>query len=362
MDWMDWLDLQLHSYCFVNRHLVTVSDSKVIVLACSCDESKKDFLKSISFHYVGEPDAFTQLITSQFPDCLHLKVASELIPTIDKVNNIDPFEINSYIVEDDHEYAKAIDSDNDSLPDFVVDMIATHNALQESSIRSVFVRPVSYELFKWETTLQQRRIYRLYKELSSSFLPDGTLALVPPGDPCNVCGGPMTSVVGEDGLKPLFLLADSVNVTVSAALSYYPIDDQFLSVMEEVRAGAVLQCCPEKLLLVRRKAPIMHDFLISLPKESVANEVNGLLLEMESRIGWIIGKDPHRLPYVTEEAQLDFSFLPNWPVLNERGAYAKDVSSSKKVSKDCRKDYRGHPSLMPGIFTLHCMHGIVFVT
>ena len=51
------------------------------------------------------------------------------------------------------------------------------------------------------------------------------------------------------------------------------------------------------------------------------------------------------------------SFFPSLPKLRRRRCYAADVDVKDTF---CTKVYRGHPSLMPGLFTLLCPHGILF--
>ena len=49
------------------------------------------------------------------------------------------------------------------------------------------------------------------------------------------------------------------------------------------------------------------------------------------------------------------SFFPSLKVCRKRKVYSADGSSSSQAV--CTKKNRGHPSLLPGIFTLYCQHG-----
>ena len=50
------------------------------------------------------------------------------------------------------------------------------------------------------------------------------------------------------------------------------------------------------------------------------------------------------------------SFFPSLPRVQKRRCYSADVDAKETL---CTKLYRGHPSLMLGIFTLLCPHGII---
>ena len=49
------------------------------------------------------------------------------------------------------------------------------------------------------------------------------------------------------------------------------------------------------------------------------------------------------------------SFFPSLPRIRRRRYYSADVEAK---DAHCTKLYRGHPSLMPGLFTLLCPHGM----
>ena len=50
------------------------------------------------------------------------------------------------------------------------------------------------------------------------------------------------------------------------------------------------------------------------------------------------------------------SFFPSLPKVRKWRYYSADVEAKDSL---CTKLYRGHPSLMPGLFTLLCPHGII---
>lgn len=50
------------------------------------------------------------------------------------------------------------------------------------------------------------------------------------------------------------------------------------------------------------------------------------------------------------------SFFPSLEKCRERGKFQMD---KKRTAGRCNKEYVGHPSLLPGIFTIFCQHGKV---
>ncbi|XP_066282552.1 uncharacterized protein [Branchiostoma lanceolatum] len=53
----------------------------------------------------------------------------------------------------------------------------------------------------------------------------------------------------------------------------------------------------------------------------------------------------------------DLSFFPALPCVRDRGKYVAD-GKRNAGGKVCKKSSGGHPSLLPGLFLLHCEHGI----
>ncbi|XP_053402535.1 uncharacterized protein LOC123544018 isoform X2 [Mercenaria mercenaria] len=62
---------------------------------------------------------------------------------------------------------------------------------------------------------------------------------------------------------------------------------------------------------------------------------------------------------VTYHPDDELSFFPSLLKYRNRGHFEKDVSRVKR-NEQCSKKYAGHPSLLPGVFTLFCPHGICY--
>ncbi len=145
--------------------------------------------------------------------------------------------------------------------------------------------------------------------------------------------------------------------SVSPVCHFFPASDPFLEIMRELKNGLDIRKNPEKLHALQTLSPIVFRLIVELPSGIIPKELISLfdLLQLKSKV---ICVESHQLqPVPADDKTEKFSFMPNWPVLTERGRYKQDGVKSGK-HEDCNKAYRGHPSLMPGIFILYCEHGI----
>ena len=53
----------------------------------------------------------------------------------------------------------------------------------------------------------------------------------------------------------------------------------------------------------------------------------------------------------------ELAYFPCLSTVRQRGSYSSDKANYKQKEKLCTKQSHGHPSLLPGIFTLYCQHG-----
>lgn len=145
--------------------------------------------------------------------------------------------------------------------------------------------------------------------------------------------------------------------SVSPVCSYFPNSAAFLHLMSKLKDGEDIRKDPQNLLQLQALAPVIFALLSNIQTMPPVELLN-LFDHLKSFVIETFKKNPHPLlTPVPVESEKPFSFLPNWPVLNIRGLYKKDFECSRKPNVACNKDYRGHPTLMPGIFTLYCKHG-----
>ena len=99
--------------------------------------------------------------------------------------------------------------------------------------------------------------------------------------------------------------------------------------------------------------------MIDLNVISIPEVVRPIILKMKK-----VAKRPYEAviskcydtvePPVMTDAD-DCCYYPNLPKCRERGYYASDTTSTVST---CTKVHRGHPSLLPEIFTIFCPHGM----
>ena len=111
---------------------------------------------------------------------------------------------------------------------------------------------------------------------------------------------------------------------------------------------------------LQTKVPVLFDLLLSV--ESYPHQtMSSILQEMFRKSVIPFVKDDNTSwsdqPVVTnkdESLYKSLSYFPNLPRVRERRRYEADKSTKEKV---CTKRGVGHPSLLPGIFTVFCQHG-----
>lgn len=67
----------------------------------------------------------------------------------------------------------------------------------------------------------------------------------------------------------------------------------------------------------------------------------------------LVNSLPHEFTDGVES--LPYSYLPNLPAIRVRGLYTSDKQKGERV---CNKYFQHHKALLPGVFTIHCQHGM----
>jgi hypothetical protein len=58
-----------------------------------------------------------------------------------------------------------------------------------------------------------------------------------------------------------------------------------------------------------------------------------------------------------DNKDISLSYFPSLPIIRQRGNYKNDLNRKQSI---CNKKGAGHPTLLPGIFTLFCSHGFCY--
>ena len=111
------------------------------------------------------------------------------------------------------------------------------------------------------------------------------------------------------------------------------------------------------LKILQEEIPVIFNLIRSLgyyPKEILAPLFNEM--SRVATIAFTMG-NVQTPATQTEENPVDLAYYPALPRVRVRGAYQADKKASGHV-RACRKRSSKHPSLLPGIFTIFCQHGM----
>ena len=115
---------------------------------------------------------------------------------------------------------------------------------------------------------------------------------------------------------------------------------------------------------LQKNSPVLFQLLSDLDGGIAANELRNVLGQLRSKLREFHDKYSDAVESETTiapaENATDFSrmdFFPRWPPIRSRGKYKMDVGTLANASESCKKYPSGHPTLLPGIFTVYCSHG-----
>ena len=110
-------------------------------------------------------------------------------------------------------------------------------------------------------------------------------------------------------------------------------------------------------MLLQQEVPVLFTLLENLP--NYPTELIEPILRRLIAVSLAPFKDPAPVITSPEISPMEnpLAFFPQLKSLCARKSYAEDRSSSRI----CTKKSSGHPSLLPGIFTLFCQHGNLLI-
>ena len=109
---------------------------------------------------------------------------------------------------------------------------------------------------------------------------------------------------------------------------------------------------------LQRTVPVLFDLLLSV--ESYPHKLMSSVLQemMKKSSAPFKNDDQSEIPVETDEDMCMYkslSYFPNLPRVRVRRSYEADKNIKERI---CTKKGSGHPSLLPGIFTIFCQHGM----
>jgi hypothetical protein len=145
--------------------------------------------------------------------------------------------------------------------------------------------------------------------------------------------------------------------SASPVCSYMHVNPYVRRLMDALKAGVNLKDDPEHWKNLREHIPVMYGLVDNSSVTAIPHSLVNLILELWNRAERTFSGV---LPHVEEAAVIEeeeLSFFPSLPKIRSRGSYTADISKTLKVANSCKKNYTGHPTLLPGIFTVYCRHG-----
>jgi hypothetical protein len=144
--------------------------------------------------------------------------------------------------------------------------------------------------------------------------------------------------------------------STSPVCSYIHYDESVHSLIMDISSGVNIKRNPSKWSELRSKIPVVFKLLCDNTVDTVPLSLSNLLVELWNRCEETFAF----VEAIVADGDIvddDLSFFPNLPKCRNRGLFAADTVKGGRKAEMCTKQYRGHPTLLPGIFTLYCQHG-----
>lgn len=145
----------------------------------------------------------------------------------------------------------------------------------------------------------------------------------------------------------------------SPVCALFPQWESLEALYHKVVHNVPIKQCPSDMLLLQQSCPLLFDTVSFMEGDLIPDALCSLVKDLLR-----IAKAPFNVDPVPETPEEDtnhvqhLEYFPCLPVVRGRGNYCFDTASS--LANICTKRSKRHPSLLPGIFLLHCQHGITY--
>lgn len=138
--------------------------------------------------------------------------------------------------------------------------------------------------------------------------------------------------------------------------SFLPPSEDFFAFLnrEFAKKECILQN-DEHLQRLQTVVPVIFKLLRRMKEQFPFTEFNNCLPYFQQKVFDPFLKDMCPSEEANEDDEL--SFFPSLPQFRRRGSFVADKHGSKVKEDFCNKFSKGHPSLLPGVFTVFCPHG-----
>ena len=151
--------------------------------------------------------------------------------------------------------------------------------------------------------------------------------------------------------------------TPSPVCAFLHPNQHIEQLMIEIAENIDIWSYPEKMRDLQHHIPVLHQLIADLRDEGVPPELGPVLQAIIT-----LAKECYAIKKtgalestaaVSTSMESPLSYFPALPVKRDRGFYKKDTCpTTRHSSRTCTKRSKGHPTLLPGLFTLYCQHGM----
>lgn len=129
-----------------------------------------------------------------------------------------------------------------------------------------------------------------------------------------------------------------------------------IHLVQSICAGMEVRKLPNEWKLLHENVPIIYNLICNHNETSLPPEYRQVVNEMllKAQLPFLKTEKHSLIPVPTAAFENSYEYFPSLKKYCSRPTY---MSDKRCESYMCSKTYRGHPSLLPGIFTLFCPHG-----
>ena len=117
--------------------------------------------------------------------------------------------------------------------------------------------------------------------------------------------------------------------------------------------------CPEDMLLLQQTFPLLFDIVSIVEGDQLPEALTAFIIDLLEKVKSLFGRNGS----IPDAVQLDVhrtndvEYYPCLPVVRSRGDYCLDDTTPNI----CTKRSTRHPSLLPGVFLVHCKQGTIML-
>lgn len=129
-----------------------------------------------------------------------------------------------------------------------------------------------------------------------------------------------------------------------------------IRLVQSICEGVEIRKLPSEWKLLHENVPIIYRLICNHNETSLPPEYRQVVNEMllKAQLPFLKTEKHSLIPVSTSVLENHYEYFPSLEKYCSRPTY---VSDKRRENYVCSKSYKGHPSLLPGIFTLFCPHG-----